>query len=113
MLPQEKLDLILRRHAEISARLNDGAGARALRRPVARTGRNSTRSRRAIRAYRTQSAETAGLAAMLEDPSPDAEMRSLAEEELRAAELRLETLEQQLKHRAVAEGRGGREKRHP
>ncbi|MGO9672685.1 MAG: peptide chain release factor 1 [Methylocella sp.] len=96
MLPQEKLDLILRRHAEISARLNE-APEPALYVALSRELAGLEDVAGAIRDYRTQSAEAAGLAAMLHDPATDPEMRSLVEEELRGAELRLETLEQQLK----------------
>ncbi len=49
---------------------------------------------KAIRDYRTQASEVAGLEAMLADPATDAEMRDLAEEELRDAQARLEGLEQ-------------------
>ncbi len=96
MLPQEKLDLILRRHAEISARLNQSAEPAvfvALSRELA--GLDEVAA--AIRDYRTQTDEAAGLASMLDDSATDPEMRSLVEEELRAAEVRLESLEQHLK----------------
>ena len=96
MLPQEKLDLILRRHAEISARLNE-APEPAVYVALSRELAGLEEVAAAIRDYRTQSAEAAGLAAMLDDPATDPEMKSLVEEELRGAELRLETLEQQLK----------------
>jgi peptide chain release factor 1 len=96
MLPQEKLDLILRRHAEISARLNE-APEPALYVALSRELAGLEEVAAAIRDYRTQRAEAAGLAAMLDDPATDPEMKSLVEEELRGAELRLETLEQQLK----------------
>jgi peptide chain release factor 1 len=96
MLPQEKLDLILRRHAEISARLNE-APEPALYVALSRELAGLEEVAAAIRDYRTQSAEAAGLAAMLDDPATDPEMKSLVEEELRGAELRLETLEHQLK----------------
>jgi peptide chain release factor 1 len=96
MLPQEKLDLILRRHAEISARLNESAEPAvfvALSRELA--GLDEVAA--AIRDYRTQTEEAAGLAAMQDDPATDPEMRDLVEEELRASEARVESLEQQLK----------------
>jgi peptide chain release factor 1 len=96
MLPQEKLDLILRRHAEISARLNEAAEP-ALFVSLSRELAGLDEVAAAIRDYRGETEEAAGLAAMLDDPATDPEMRSLVEDELRAAEGRLETLEQQLK----------------
>jgi peptide chain release factor 1 len=96
MLPQDKLDLILRRHEEISARLTQAAEPAvfvALSRELA----GLEEVAKAIRDYRTQASEVAGLEAMLADPATDAEMRDLAEEELRDAQARLEGLEQDLK----------------
>ena len=96
MLPQDKLDLILRRHEEISARLAEAPEASvyvALSRELASLDEVA----KAIREFRTQEQELAGLEAMLLDPATDAEMRSLAEEELRDAQARLEDLEQNLK----------------
>ncbi|WOJ88905.1 peptide chain release factor 1 [Methylocapsa polymorpha] len=96
MLPQDKLDLILRRHEEISARLAEAPEASvyvALSRELA--GLEDVA--KAIRDFRTQEQELAGLEAMLADPATDAEMRGLAEEELRDAQARLSELEQNLK----------------
>ncbi|WP_020177126.1 peptide chain release factor 1 [Methyloferula stellata] len=92
MLPQDKLDLILRRHAEISARLAAGHDS-ALSRELA--GLEDVAA--AIRDYRTQVDEVGGLEAMLVDPATDSEMRDLAEDELRDARDRLEGLEHQLR----------------
>jgi peptide chain release factor 1 len=96
MLPQDKLDLILRRHDEISARLAQGPDAAtfvALSRELA--GLDDVTA--AIRAYRTQTAEVEGLETMLADPTTDAEMRALASEELAEARERLAALEQGLR----------------
>jgi peptide chain release factor 1 len=96
MLPQDKLDLILRRHAEISARLAgdlDSATFVALSREL--SGLEDVAG--AIRDYRTQSSEVDGLEAMLGDPATDAEMKALAEDELREARARLDNLEHQLR----------------
>lgn len=96
MLPSDKLDLILRRHAEISARLAEAPEPSvivALSRELA--GMEDVA--RAIRDYRAQAEEAAGLEAMLNDPKTDAEMRGLAEEELKAARARLLDLEQGLR----------------
>jgi peptide chain release factor 1 len=96
MLPREKLDLILRRHEEISARLSGGAtGAEfvALSRELAEIDRLSE----AIRAWRKTTAETEELAQMLADPGTDADMRALAQDELSKAAAKLAELEQALR----------------
>jgi peptide chain release factor 1 len=96
MLPREKLDLILRRHEEISARLSGGAaGAEfvALSRELAEIDRLSE----AIRAWRKMAAETEELAQMLADPRTDADMRALAQDELSKAAAKLAELEQGLR----------------
>ena len=96
ILPQDQLDLILRRHAEIHARLAgalDPAAFVALSRELA----GIENVARAIRDFRGQAEEAAGLEALLADPATGAEMRGLAEEELKAVRARLFNLEQDLK----------------
>ena len=96
MLPHEKLDLILRRHEEVSQRLSagpDGVTFVALSRELAETEELVS----AIRAYRDQEADLAGLASMLGDQSTDADMRALAEEEQAAGAARLAELEQAIR----------------
>ena len=96
ILPQDQLDLILRRHAEIQARLAgalDPAAFVALSRELA----GIENVARAIRDFRGLADETAGLEALLADPATGAEMRGLAEEELKAVRARLSGLEQDLK----------------
>ncbi len=96
MLPREKLDLILRRHAEISDRLATGPDSAtfvALSRELADLDDVVA----AIRAYRGEVAEIAGVESLLEDPKLDAEMRSLAESERAEARVRLAALEQKLR----------------
>jgi peptide chain release factor 1 len=96
MLPEDKLNLILRRHEEISARLAanpDSATFVALSRELA--GLEDVTA--VIRSYRDEVKETANVEAMLADPATDADMRELAEEELTAARERLAALEQQLR----------------
>ena len=88
-LPQDKLDLILRRHDEINGRLSanpEAATFVALSRELA--GLESVVA--AIREYRSQAAELAGLAAMLADPALDSEMRDLADDERRNGQARLD-----------------------
>jgi peptide chain release factor 1 len=96
VLPQDQLDLILHRHSEILARLAqalESAEFVALSRELA----GIENVARAIRDYRRQAEEAAGLEALLTDPATGAEMRALAEEELRAVRARLFDLQQDLK----------------
>ena len=90
-LPQDKLDLILRRHDEINGRLAgspDSATFVALSRELA--GLEDVTA--AIREYRSQAKELAGLETMLQDAGLDAEMRELAEDERRSGQARLDEL---------------------
>ena len=90
-LPQDKLDLILRRHDEISGRLAENPDAAtfvALSRELA--GLEAVTA--AIRDYRLQAADLAGIASMLDEAGLDAEMRDLAEEERRSGQARLDAL---------------------
>ena len=96
MLPADKLDIIHRRHEEISARLAGGAtGAEfvALSRELAELDPVAS----AIRRWRTAQSDLAGVAAMLADPAIDGEMRELAEAEKSAALGRIAELEQNLR----------------
>jgi peptide chain release factor 1 len=96
MLPQDKLDLILRRHEEISARLSgapEGAAIVTLSRELA--GIEPVVA--AIREFRTQVDEIRGLETLIKDPAIESDMLALAEEELRDARARLADLEQELK----------------
>jgi peptide chain release factor 1 len=85
MAGDDNLDLILRRHDEIGARLTegvDGAQYSALSRELSELEPIVA----AIRAFRAKEKERADLAAMLQDPDLDPEMRTLASAELAAAE---------------------------
>jgi peptide chain release factor 1 len=96
MLPQEKLDLILRRHSEISDRLSSGPDSAtfiALSRELAEI----EDAAQAIRDYRDEMKEVEGIKSLLADPALDAEMRMLAETERDEAEERLAKLEEQLR----------------
>jgi peptide chain release factor 1 len=96
MLPQEKLDLILRRHAEVSDRLSSGPDSAtyvALSRELAELDDVAA----AIRAYRNESNEIAGIDSLLADFNLDPEMRNLAEGERGEAQTRLAALEQKLR----------------
>ncbi|MGH6944743.1 MAG: peptide chain release factor 1 [Geminicoccaceae bacterium] len=92
---EAKLDNILARRQELSVRMASAPGAdyAALGRELAEL--NAVAG--SIEAWRSARAEAEGLAGMLADPSLDAEMRALAEEELHALELRLPELERTVK----------------
>ena len=94
-LPQDKLDLILRRQDEINGRLAANPDATtfvALSRELA--GLEDVTA--AIRAYRHQARELDGIAAMLDESGLDAEMRALAEDERDEGQARLDELARQL-----------------
>jgi peptide chain release factor 1 len=96
MLPQDKLDLILRKHEEISAKLSEGASGQefvALSRELS----DLDPVVEAIRAFRTASQDVTGLEAMLADPATDADMRALAEEERSSAAEILQKLEHDIR----------------
>jgi peptide chain release factor 1 len=96
MIPTQKLDLILRRHGELSAKLaggTDSASYVAASRELA----SLDHVVEAVRAYRGAHDEVGGLNAMLADPALDAEMRGLAETELQDAERRLGESENKLR----------------
>ncbi len=95
MLPQDKLNLILRRRDEISAKLSAGPSGSefgALSRelselePLCET----------ISAWRGAQDDEAGAQAMLADPATDADMRELAEAEVHDARERSQALERDL-----------------
>ncbi|MDB5651090.1 MAG: peptide chain release factor 1 [Hyphomicrobiales bacterium] len=109
MLPQDKLDLISRRHDEISARLASGVmGGEfvALSRELSELDPVAN----AIRAWRSGSRDLAETEELLADPATDAEMRALAEEERAESQQRLADLEQKIRvallPRDVADKRG-------
>ncbi|MDO9440366.1 MAG: peptide chain release factor 1 [Beijerinckiaceae bacterium] len=109
MLPQDKLDLISRRHEEISARLAGGAtGADFV--ALSRELSDLEPVVEAIHAWRRAKDDLAGIETMLADAGTDAEMRELAETERDDARARLEDLEQKIKvallPRDVADERG-------
>ncbi len=90
------LDLILRRHEEITAKLASGAGGAdyaALSREL--TELNPVVG--AIRNWRDKEKERADLAALLTDPALDAEMRAMARGEFDAADKEIAALAQDLR----------------
>lgn len=96
MLTHEKLDLILRRRDEVSAKLAAGASGPefgALSRelseiePVAES----------IEAWRQAQSDLAGAQALLADPASDRDMKELAEIEIGETQERIEGLEQKIR----------------
>ena len=96
MLPQDKLNLILRRHEELSARLGEGVSGPDFV-TLSRELSDLNAIVDAIRALRQAQEDYAGVEAMLADPALDAEMRELAEMEKGEAQERLAELEQQIR----------------
>ena len=85
MAANDNLDLILRRHQEISARLAEGvAGAQYS--ALSRELNELEPVVAAIRAFQAKDKERADLAALLKEPDLDADMRAMAQAELAAAE---------------------------
>jgi peptide chain release factor 1 len=80
MLPSDKLDLILRRHDEIAARLSGGASGQDF---VSQSRELSELEPvvAAIRTWQAAQAEIADIQALLDDPATEADMRALAEAE--------------------------------
>ena len=96
MLPDDKLDLILRRHDEVSAKLATGvAGAEfgALSREFSELEEPVE----AIRAYRAAKADLAGIDAMLADAATDPDLREMAEAEREEATVRLAEVEDRVR----------------
>ncbi len=96
MLPEQKLDALLARHAAVEAELAGQHNSETfvkLSRELAELGPVVE----TIKAYRAASAELAGLDALMTDPATDAEMRALAEAEKNALEARRTQLEQEVR----------------
>jgi peptide chain release factor 1 len=92
MLPHDKLDLILRRHDEIGARLSAGATGQdfvALSRELS----DLEPVVAAIRTWQAAQTEIAGIQALLDDPATEADMRALAEDERAAKAAQTQALE--------------------
>ena len=84
MTANDHLDIILRRHEEIGARLTEGVSG-AEYSTLSRELNNLEPVVSAIKAFCAKEKEQADLAAMLEDPDLDADMRAMALAELSAA----------------------------
>ncbi|MDE2362555.1 MAG: peptide chain release factor 1 [Hyphomicrobiales bacterium] len=95
MIPNDKLDIILRRHDEIGAKLSagaDGATFVALSRELSALDDVAA----AIRGFRAQQKEVDDLDAMLADASLDKDMRDMAEAERAEAGAKLAAAEKEL-----------------
>jgi peptide chain release factor 1 len=95
-LPADKLDLILRRAAELEQRLNSGPPAEEIAR-LSKEQAELAPLVEAIDDLRKAEAEAADLGAMLADAGTDAEMKALAESELPVLAGRIARLSQQLR----------------
>ena len=96
MLPAEKLDLILRRHADLSARLTGNVSGEqfvAFSRELAELDGPVN----AIRDWRKAGEDLAGAQAMLDDPATDKDMRELAEMEREESAARQAELEHNIR----------------
>ena len=91
MAANDNLDLILRRHQEINARLA-GSVSGAEYSTLSRELGDLEPVVSAIRAHRAKEKERADLAAMLQDPDLEAEMRAMASAEFAAAETEAEEM---------------------
>ncbi len=91
MAANDNLDLILRRHEELGARLSEGVSG-AEYSALSRELSDLEPIVSAIRAFRAKEKERADLAAMLQDPDLDAEMRAMASAEFTAAEAESEEM---------------------
>src|SRR4051812_21741565 len=96
MLPQQKLDALLNRHAMVEHELASPLSPEAyvkLSREFAELGPIIE----TIKAYRDLAGEVAGLESLLADPATDPEMRALAASEKPALEARLIPLEENIR----------------
>ncbi|MGL4243002.1 MAG: peptide chain release factor 1 [Beijerinckiaceae bacterium] len=95
-LPADKLDLIIRRAAELEQRLNAGPPADEIA-GLAKEQAELSPLVTAIGDLRKAETEASDLKALLDDDATDAEMRSLAEAELPEIDKRIADLSQQLR----------------
>ena len=96
MLPEDKLNLILRRHEELSAKLAEGASGAEFAN-LSREYSDLEDVVAAIRGWRAAQENLQGIEDLLGDSSVDAEMRELAEAERDEARETVARLEQQIR----------------
>lgn len=96
MLPTDKLDLIQRRHEELGARLAEGTAGGEFA-VLSREFADLSSVVESIRDWRAAERDREELTQLLADSATDAEMRTLAEEELESLRQRLAALEGQIR----------------
>jgi peptide chain release factor 1 len=117
ILPQQKLDALLARHALVESELASGLGPEAYVK-LSREFAELSPIVEAIKAYRDTDKEISELSALVDDSSTDAEMRKLADVERHELQERRERLAQQIRlallpkdamddHNAILEIRAG------
>ena len=117
VLPQQKMDALLARHALVESELASGLSPDAYVK-LSREFAELSPVVEAIRAYRSTDKEIAELSALIDDSATDAEMRKLADSERHQLQDRKEALAQQIRlallpkdamddHNAILEIRAG------
>ena len=96
MLPEQKLDALLARHAEVASALSGQHNSDTYVK-LSREFAELEPIVESIKAYRAASSELAGLDALMGDPATDAEMRALAEGEKSALQERRDQLAQKVR----------------
>src|ERR1700709_1953977 len=95
MLPEAKLDILLAHHASLEARIVGQLNSEDYVR-ITRELAELNPLIDAVKAYRAANAEIADIDALRVDPTPEPEMRTMAEEERTALEARSVDLAQQI-----------------
>ena len=96
MLPEQKLDALITRHAALERDLAAAMPAEAYVK-MSREFAELAPVVEAVQSYRAAQRELEGVESMIEDPSTDAEMRAIAAAERPELEARRASLEQQLR----------------
>src|SRR5262249_20065637 len=96
MLPDQKLDALVSRHAALERDLAAALPAEAYVK-LSREFAELAPVVEAVKSYRAAQREVADLSSLIADPATDAEMRSIAEAERPEVEARRAALEQQLR----------------
>ena len=96
MLPDQKLDALVARHAALERDLT-AAMPRETYVKLSREFAELSPVVEAVNSYRTAQRELEGVTSLIDDPATDAEMRAIADAERRQLETRRAELEQQLR----------------
>jgi peptide chain release factor 1 len=100
MLPEQKLDALLARHALVESELASGLAAAAYVK-LSREFAELAPVVETIKAYRAVAAEIADLDALIADPTTDADMKKMVVAESQALETRKSFLEKQIGHALI------------